>query len=91
MPDTRPDLTGVAALAVTACPLLAAHLTALHPGLRTAMLTCLAGIATLRDRDCRLLLSHHDPATAGAAGTSLVTTTIYWAPTSTTPRCGPGP
>ncbi len=31
MPDTRPDLASAAAVAVTACPLLAAYLTALHP------------------------------------------------------------
>ena len=79
MPDTRPDLTGVAAVVVTACPLLASHLTALHPrleawGLRTALLTRLAGIGTLRDRDGLLLLTHHDPA---AAGNGLVTTTVY--------------
>ncbi len=44
MPATRPDLTGVAAVVVTACPLLAAYLTALHPDLCTALLTRLAGI-----------------------------------------------
>jgi hypothetical protein len=61
---------------VTACPLLAAHLTALHPGLRSALLTRLASIGTLRDRDGLLLLTHHDPA-AAAPGNGLVTTTIY--------------
>ena len=74
MPETRPDLTGpadCAAVVVTACPLLAAHVTALQPrleawGLRTALLTCLAGIGTLRDRDGLLLLTRrgdHGPAT----------------------------
>ena len=77
MPDTRPDVTGVAAVVVTACPLLASHLTALHPGLRTALLTRLAGIGTLRDRDGLLLLTHHDPTAAGAGSNGLVTTTVY--------------
>ena len=67
---------------VTACPLLASHLTALHPrleawGLRTALLTRLAGIGTLRDRDGLLLLTHHDPAFACAGSNGLVTTTVY--------------
>ena len=76
MPDTRPDLTGVdcAAFVVTVCPLLAAHVTALQPGLRTALLTCLAGIGTLRDRDGLLLLTHRrDP--AGDHGPA--TTAVY--------------
>ena len=82
MPETRPDLTGPAdcgAVVVTACPLLAAHLTALHPrleawGLRTALLTCLAGIGTLRDRDGLLLLTRRgDP--AGDHGPA--TTAVY--------------
>ncbi len=72
MPETRPDRTAVAAVVVTACPLLAAHLTALHPGLRTALLTRLAGIGTLRDRDGLLLLTHQDAGNTGPA-----TTTIY--------------
>ncbi|MDP9431573.1 MAG: hypothetical protein M3P91_02305 [Actinomycetota bacterium] len=62
---------------VTACPLLAAHLTALHSSLRTALLTRLAGIGRLRDRDGLLLLTHHDPAAGDAAGNGQVTTTIY--------------
>ena len=76
MPDTtRPDLTGVdcAAFVVTVCPLLAAHVTALQPGLRTALLTRLAGIGTLRDRDGLLVLTHRDP----AADNGLATTTVY--------------
>ncbi len=84
MRDTHPDLTGAlgssAAVVVTACPLLAAHLTALHPGLRTALLTRLAGVGTLRDRDGLLLLTHHDPGpvagVAPATAGDLVTTTI---------------
>jgi len=77
MPETRPDLTGPAdcgAVVVTACPLLAAHVTALQPGLRTAQLTRLAGIGTLRDRDGLLLLTHRrDP----AGGHGPATTTVY--------------
>ena len=73
MPETRPDRTAVAAVVVTACPLLAAHLTALHPGLRTALLTRLAGIGTLRDRDGLLLLTHQD----AVADNSPATTAIY--------------
>ena len=72
MPDTRPDPTGgdCAAVVVTACPLLAAHVTALQPGLHTALLTRLAGIGTLRDRDGLLLLT--DRADHGPS-----TTTVY--------------
>lgn len=78
MPETRPDLPAVTAVAVTVCPLLAAHLVALHPGLRTGALTRLAGAGTLRDTDGLLLLSHHDPAAAHAdPNTGRVTTTIY--------------
>ncbi len=63
---------------VTACPLLAAQLTALHSGLRTALLNRLAGIGTLRDRDDLLLLTHHDTAAPGGpTGNGLVSTTIY--------------
>ena len=79
MPETRPDLTGVRAVAVTACPLLAAHLSALHPAVATALLTRLAGIGTLSDTDALLLLTHHDPSSPAAnpAGTGLVTETLY--------------
>ena len=78
MPDTRPDLTGVRAVAVTTCPLLAAHLAGLHPAVSTALLTRLAGIGALRDTDA-LLLSHHDPndPVAGPAGNGVVTETLY--------------
>jgi len=79
MPATQPDLTGVRAVAVTACPLLAEHLSGLHPGVRSVLLTRIAGIGTLRDLDALLLLTHHDPASPGAspAGNGLVTTTLY--------------
>ena len=79
MPDTRPNLAGVRAVAVTACPLLAAHLSALHPAVATALLTRLAGIGTLADTDALLLLTHHDPTspTVSPAGTGLVTETLY--------------
>ena len=79
MPDTRPDLTGVRAVAVTTCPLLAAHLAELHPAVSTALLTRLAGIGTLRDTDALLLLTRHDPddPTAGPAGNGLTTETLY--------------
>ncbi len=61
MPDARPDLTDVRVVAVTACPLLAEHLSDLHPGVRSVLLTRIAGIGTLRDLDALLLLTHHDP------------------------------
>lgn len=79
MPDIRPDLTGVRAVAVTTCPLLAAHLAELHPAVSTALLTRLAGIGTLRDVDALLLLTRHDleDRTAGPAGNGLVTETLY--------------
>lgn len=70
---TRPDRTAVAAVVVTACALLAAHVTALHRGLRTALFTRLAGIGTLRDRDGLLLLNRQD----ATGNTGPATTTIY--------------
>lgn len=94
MPDTRPDLTGVRAVAVTACPLLAAHLTALHPAVTTALLTRLAGIGTLSDTDGLLLLTHLDPSSpaAKAAGTGLVTETlVHRDRPRRRRRVGPGP
>ena len=79
MPDTRPGLTGVRAVAVTTCPLLAAHLSALHPAVATALLTRLAGIGTLADTNALLLLTSYDPTSPAAspAGTGLVTETLY--------------
>ena len=77
MPATRPDLTDVAAVVLTTCPLLAGHLTDLHAGVRTALLTRIAGIGTLPDHDGLLLLTSHGPDGAGPAGNGLVTTTIY--------------
>ena len=79
MPETRPDLTAVRAVAFTTCPLLAAHLTALHPGVRTCQMTRLAGVGTLPDTDALLLLTHYDPdhPAASPAGNGLVTSTVY--------------
>ena len=79
MTQTPPDLTDIRAVAFTACPLLAAHLNRLHPGLRTCLLTRLAGIGTLPDSDALLLLTRYDPASPAAspAGNGLVTTTVY--------------
>ncbi len=78
-PDMHPDLTAVRAVAFTTCPLLAAHLSALHPGVRTCQMTRLAGVGTLPDTDALLLLTHHDPKhpAASPAGNGLVTTTVY--------------
>ncbi len=76
MPDTRPDLDrrrrrrGHRLPAARRAPHRAA------PRLRTGLLTRLAGIGTLRDRDGLLLLTSHESAAAGPAGNDLVTT-IY--------------
>ncbi len=79
MPDIRPDLTGVHAVALTCCPLLAAHLAGLHPGIRTGLLTRLAGIGTLPDTDALLLLTRRAPddVATSPAGNGLSTTTVY--------------
>lgn len=79
MSDIRPDLTAVRAVAVTTCPLLAAHLAGQQPAVSTALLTRLAGIGTLRDVDALLLLTRHDPddRAKGPAGNGLVTETLY--------------
>jgi hypothetical protein len=88
MPDTRPDLASTAAVAVTACPLLAAHLTALHPGLRTALLTSPASApcATATACSCSATTTRPRPRPARARSPRPST----WAPTSTMRRCGPG-
>ncbi len=79
MSPTPPDLTAIRAVAFTTCPLLAAHLHRLHPGIRTCLLTRLAGIGTLPDTDALLLLTHYDPASPAAspAGNGLVTSAVY--------------
>ena len=77
MPET-PDLTEVRAVALTTSPQLARHLADLHPGVRTALLTRLAGIGTLRDTDALLLLTSYDPDRRGTSpGNGLVTTTLF--------------
>ena len=79
MTQTPPDLTDIRAVAFTTCPLLAAHLHRLHAGIRTCLLTRIAGIGTLPDTDALLLLTHYDPASPAAspAGNGLVTSTVY--------------
>lgn len=62
MPDIDPQLTDVHAVVVSSCPQLARQLAALHPAIATVLLTRLAGIGTLRDRDALLVLTHRDPA-----------------------------
>ncbi len=80
---TRPDLTAVRALIVTADPLLANHLTQLAPVLRSAQLTRIAGIGNLADVDGLLLLSSNGrhPAAPDAVpnptGNGVHTTTVY--------------
>ncbi len=78
MPDL-PDLTAVRAVALTTSPHLAAHLAGLHPGVRTALLTRIAGIGTLPDTDALLLLTTYDPDArhTSPTGNGLVTTTLY--------------
>lgn len=86
MPDC-PDLSGVRAVALTCCPLLAEHLVELHPAIRICLLTRLSGIGTLPDTDALLLLTRHDPNRANGAigdsgdkspaGNGLHTTTVY--------------
>jgi len=49
-PTPRLDLTDVRAVVVTACPLLAAHPAAPHPGVHTALLTRLVGIGRVDHR-----------------------------------------
>lgn len=79
MPDTRPDAADVRAVVVTACPLLAEHLTGLHTGVYSALLTRIAGIGTLPDSDALLLLAHHSGPTEPpeTLAERLNTTTLY--------------
>lgn len=58
-------------------PLLAAHLIALHSGLRTALLTRLADIGTLRTAKACSCSPSTLRATRPATGADMVTTTIY--------------
>lgn len=73
-----PDLTGVHAVALTSCPLLAAHLADLHPGIRTG-LTGNAGAAALPDTDAVLVLTNPNPdgTASSPADEVLRTTTVY--------------
>ena len=79
VPPPSPDLTNIRAVALTACPLLADRLRQVHPGIRTCLLTRLAGIGTLSDSDALLLLTRYDPHSPAAApaGNGLLTTTVY--------------
>lgn len=60
-------------------------------GLRSALLTRLAGIGTLRDRGGLLLLTSHDPGATGAAATAWSPRRPVSAPTRAAATCGPGP
>lgn len=79
MPDLRPDPSGVHAVALTCCPLLAAHLADLHPAIRTGLLTRIAGDGMMPDTDGLLRLTRRslndDASPAGDAPT--ITTTVY--------------
>ena len=83
-------LTTVRAVLITSCPLLATHLTELHPGVRAALITNVAGIGALASGDALLLLSndHHRDHPGGQpnpARNGLRTTTLYIATTPDDP------